>query len=216
MSINVQLMKTLIQLQAMQSMNNTSSTDSMMGSDNTDSFSSMLTALLGANMNGTDQLTLPANLPMAGGLGQLGAQGLPTSIPPVTSNDSLFDSKDYDSYINDAAAKYHVDPKLIRSVIQHESSFNPMSVSSAGAIGLMQLMPGTAQGLGVTDPFDPKQNIEGGTKYLKQLLDTFDNNKALAVAAYNAGPGNVKKYNGIPPFQETQNYVRKVLQTYMS
>jgi len=117
----------------------------------------------------------------------------------------------YASYINQAAQKYGVNPFLIAAIIQQESGFNPKAVSSAGARGLMQLMPGTASGLGVTNSFDPYQNIMGGTKYISQQLKAFGNDLSKALAAYNAGPGNVRKYGGIPPFKETQNYVNKVL-----
>jgi len=109
------------------------------------------------------------------------------------------------------AEKFGIDPVLFQALIQQESAFNPKAISSAGAMGLTQLMPRTAKSLGVTDPLDPTQNMEGGAKYLSQLLKQFKGDRKLALAAYNAGPGAVSRYGGIPPFKETQNYVNKIL-----
>ncbi|HEY3265994.1 MAG TPA: lytic transglycosylase domain-containing protein [Armatimonadota bacterium] len=116
----------------------------------------------------------------------------------------------YEPMIADASARHGVDPAILRSVIKAESGFNPKAVSSAGAQGLMQLMPATARALGVADSFDPAQNIDGGARYLRHLLDKFGGNTSLAVAAYNAGPGSVEKYGGVPPFAETREYVQRV------
>ena len=116
-----------------------------------------------------------------------------------------------DTIFQKAAKQYDVPVSLLKAIGKAESSFNPEAVSSAGAQGVMQLMPATAQSLGVTNPFDAEQNIMGGAKYIKQMLDRYDGDVKLALAAYNAGSGNVAKYGGIPPFAETQNYVKKVM-----
>lgn len=123
--------------------------------------------------------------------------------------------KKFSDIVKKKALRYRVDPKLVHAVIQTESAYNAAAVSSAGAVGLMQLMPDTAKRYGVVDRRDPDQNIEGGTRYLKDLIEMFTPNLDLAVAAYNAGENAVIKYNyTIPPYPETQNYVRQVLSLY--
>jgi soluble lytic murein transglycosylase-like protein len=117
----------------------------------------------------------------------------------------------YDDLIREAAALYGVSPTLIHSVMQAESAFNPLAVSSAGAMGLMQLMPEIAVAFGIVDPFDPRENIMGGTRLLRELLDSHHHNIPLVLAAYNAGPAAVARYGRVPPFRETRGYVKKII-----
>jgi len=121
------------------------------------------------------------------------------------------DPREFEPIINSCAMKYGVDKSLVKAVIQAESGYNPNALSSKGAAGLMQLMPKTAQDLKVANSFDPSENIRGGVRYLKFLLDTFKGDVPLALAAYNAGLSKVARYGGIPPYEETRNYVGKVL-----
>jgi soluble lytic murein transglycosylase-like protein len=120
-------------------------------------------------------------------------------------------SGQYDALVEQAAARNGVDPAVLHGLIQQESGFDPSAQSSAGATGLTQLMPGTASSLGVANPLDPAESIEGGARYLAQMLSNFGGNTADALAAYNAGPGAVQQYGGVPPYAETQSYVQKVL-----
>ena len=131
-------------------------------------------------------------------------------VEVLTEFSALPPNEAYDDMIEEAAAEYDVDPDLIRAVMQTESAFHPLVVSRAGAEGLMQLMPELAEEMGVSDSFDPRENIRGGARYLKRLLDYYDGDLSLALAGYNAGPGNVERYGGVPPFAETRKYVKTI------
>ncbi|MGM0844325.1 MAG: lytic transglycosylase domain-containing protein [Bacillota bacterium] len=216
--MNVQVLKTMIELQALQGLN---SKPSQSVTENGNSlFQQMLTETL-ENQANQPQLSklgsVSQMIPMLSNVNSLVSKSAASYInsAPSVSGTKATDSS-IQQIINKAAQKYNIPTKLISSVISQESNFNPDAVSHAGASGLMQLMPATARGLGVTDIFDPEQNVFAGTKYLRQMMDKYNGNLEMALAAYNAGPGNVDKYDGIPPFKETMQYVQKVSQKYFS
>jgi soluble lytic murein transglycosylase-like protein len=129
-------------------------------------------------------------------------------------SDPFPDSNHYDTLIDEASRQYHVSFSLIKAIIRAESAFNPKAVSRKGALGLMQIMPQNLELLNVDDPFNPKQNIMGGSRYLKSLLERFEGKVPLALAAYNAGPAIVETYRDIPPYQETKEYVQRVMKFF--
>lgn len=139
--------------------------------------------------------------------------GLAGNVPvdPFGAASVAPDPSGLHSVVESAALRAGLDPALFAALVEAESGYNPKAVSSAGAQGLAQLMPGTARSLGVRDPFDPEQNADGGARYLAQMLKEFGGDERLALAAYNAGPGAVRRHGGVPPFAETQRYVERVL-----
>lgn len=139
-----------------------------------------------------------------------------TTAANATSSGSVSSPKNLEEYFKEASETYGVDINLLKAIARQESNFNPSATSSAGAMGVMQLMPSTAKGLGVTNAYDAQENIMGGAKLMAQNLKKYNGDVSLALAAYNAGSGNVDKYGGIPPFKETQNYVKKVLGYYQN
>jgi soluble lytic murein transglycosylase-like protein len=150
---------------------------------------------------------------------------LKSSRPLVTQrNSSVYNSsarvtalpQNLSAIMHEAASRYGLDPRLIAAVAHQESRYNASAVSPVGAMGMMQLMPSTAKYLGVSNPFDARENVMGGAKYLKTLLDTFDGDLDLTLAAYNAGPGAVQRFRGVPPYKETQNYVASIKRNYQS
>lgn len=215
--MDIQSLKTLLEINAMQTLG---SVQSSQNSSNSSLFSDLLGEVLQdsgstANSNTANSLFYNGNAPVfIPSSISIQNDSLATTLSSFTSQGVA--SSNYDEMIQQAASKYNLPEKLISSVIKQESNFNANAVSTAGASGLMQLMPGTAKYLGVTNILDPLDNIMGGAKYLRQMLNQFDGNIETALAAYNAGPGAVKKYDGIPPYKETQNYVKKVMNYFQA
>jgi soluble lytic murein transglycosylase-like protein len=246
--MDIQALRTLMELQAIQSIGSSATGSTTSSNDST--FSTMINELLGSYTNeleglgdvataidSNDQtkqtissyiqnLTLNGNVQVPqnvlNAIADWGQEAVTAATNTVTSITTSIQAgastikHNYEDIVKRASEKYGVPEKLISSIIKHESNFNNAVKSSAGAVGLMQLMPVTAKYVGVSDRTDPEQNIMGGTKYLSMMLDKYDGDLKLALAAYNAGPGNVDKYGGVPPFKETQNYLKKVLGTYQS
>jgi soluble lytic murein transglycosylase-like protein len=193
------------------------------GNASTSSFAAALSAASAAPSTSAPAVASAASYanPLASTTPSSAAYTLPNTATTLGSTATTLDSTSpagpepapsaYDSMVNQSAARYGLDPAVLHGLIQQESGFNPNSRSSAGALGLTQLMPSTAASLGVSNPLDPAQSIEGGARYLSQMMSQFGGNTADALAAYNAGPGAVQRYGGVPPYSETQSYVTKVL-----
>lgn len=231
MSIDPRTLSAMLKLQLAPSLDFTSSSAGVLGTETDSSGSSIFDMLLNQYMDGSLGETAALNNDMAISLSSAALASLPlplsdsydssSSSPSGLSGLSYSGSSDYSSMIEAAAAKYGLDPALVESVVKTESGFNPNAQSSAGAKGLMQLMDSTARSLGVTDSFDPQQNIDAGSRYLSYLMRKYNNNEQVALAAYNAGPGTVdrlgistneelqEKLGTLP--EETRNYITKVL-----
>ncbi|HBW36407.1 lytic transglycosylase domain-containing protein [Desulfosporosinus sp. BICA1-9] len=210
MNTNAAQMLLLFQLQQMNAswQNGQGDKAGLAGVENNNSnmllFATLLKAALGGGMASSQGLMSQSNN-LLGTTEVSGNQGIPALKAKAENRGSL------DHLIYSMAQKYGVNPDLIQQVVKAESGFNAKATSPVGAMGLMQLMPGTAASYGVKNAYDATQNLDGGTHFLKDLLDRFKGNIPLSLAAYNAGPGAVEKYNGIPPYKETQAYVQKII-----
>jgi soluble lytic murein transglycosylase-like protein len=208
----------LARMNALQALMDSASGSVAPAADNTAAFSTAMTAATSATDSGTSANANFANLASPIGTATIPGATATGNEPSALPRDSLTArgasalpaGTPYGSEITASAQRNGLDPALLAGLIKQESGFNANARSGAGAQGLTQLMPSTAAGLGVTNPLDPGQAIEGGAKYLKQQLDRFGGDVARALAAYNAGPGAVQRFGGVPPYAETQNYVRAV------
>ena len=213
--MNVDQLKVILELQALQNFNSSEAP-----SEQNSMFQELLTNLLtenklAASSESFEQLENVA--PIDSYLNKpLSTQVTGPTLPPISFTKFSGAKSNFDEIIEKASEQYAIPVKLLKSVIKQESNFNPNAISHAGASGLMQLMPETAKGLGVKNIFDPQENIFGGAKYLRQMLNKYNDNIEMALAAYNAGPGNVDKHGGIPPFKETINYIEKIKNSYFS
>ncbi len=210
--MNVSQMFLLFQLQQMnsswqnaQNYQNGSSETGGTGSSSSQLFAALFQAALGGGANSSQVFNDQGQVKMPGTVQANGYQG---AFAPHTKDENV---GSIDKLIYSMAQKYGVDPTLIQQVVKAESGFNTKATSQSGAMGLMQLMPGTAASYGVDNAYDATQNLDGGTHFLKDLIERFQGNIPMSLAAYNAGPGAVDKYQGIPPYKETQAYVQKIM-----
>ena len=193
------------------SSNNVQSFEKVLSNTTAANFGSLLLNKNSLDVNGKIYNNeLLSNLSMSQALQNLEPENETSSI-----NSTYASKSQLISMINQVAQKHGVDEKLVQALIKQESGFNPNAKSKVGAIGLMQLMPSTAKAMGVKNPYNATQNVEGGVKYLKSMLNKYNGNIILALAAYNAGPGAVDKYSGVPPYKETENYVKNILANYL-
>ena len=209
--MNVAQMFVLLQFQQMNaswqnSQNDQTGSSEAGGTDNSSSqlFATLFQAALGGGANASQGF----NGQLKDSSGTAPVNGYQLASAPLAKSGNV---GSIDNVIYSMSQKYGVDPTLIQQVVKAESGFNSNATSQAGAMGLMQLMPGTAASYGVQNAYDATQNLDGGTHFLKDLLDRFQGNIPLSLAAYNAGPGAVEKYQGVPPYKETQAYVQKIM-----
>lgn len=212
--MNIDQLKVILELQALQNFS------SSQANDQGSMFQELLTSMLAENQLAASAASVE-QLPNATSMEPynnkpLAALAAGPNLLPISLTKLSGTTSNFDEIIEKASELYNIPTKLLKSVIKQESNFNPNAISHAGASGLMQLMPDTAKGLGVKNIFDPQENIYGGAKYLRQMLNKYNDNLELALAAYNAGPGNVEKHGGIPPFKETINYIQKIKSSFFS